>query len=132
MQILVKRSIDFFKEYGPITKDGFTFEPPQVDEHTQKNYPFGGYTATVNKGDGDFLTADTLWEFKVSKRKPTSQHTLQLLMYWIMGQHSGQEIFKEITKLGIFNPRLNIVYLLDMANVPPDIIKTVENAVICY
>jgi hypothetical protein len=35
--------------------DGFTFE--------------GGYTDTVSKGDGDLTTADTLWDFKVSKAK---------------------------------------------------------------
>lgn len=93
---------------------------------------YGGYTATVSSGDGDFLSEDTLWDFKVSKSKPTSQHTLQLLMYWIMGQHSGQDKFKNITRLGIFNPRLNTVYLLNMEDVSPEIIATVEKEVICY
>lgn len=96
------------------------------------NGSFGGYTATVSQGDGDFLTSDTLWDFKVSKLKPTNKNTLQLLMYWIMGQHSGQEIYKKITKLGIFNPRLNVVYLLDIKKIPKDIIETVEKEVICY
>ena len=49
-----------------------------------------------------------------------------------MGQHSGQDVFKGITKLGIFNPRLNTVYLLDMFKVSADTIKTVEKEVICY
>ena len=93
---------------------------------------FGGYTPIVDSGDGDFLTADTLWDFKVSKTKPTNKHTLQLLMYWIMGKHSGQDIFKSITKLGIFNPRLSTVYLLEMSKVSADIIETVEREVICY
>lgn len=93
---------------------------------------YGGYTYTVESGDGDFLTADTLLDFKVSKSKPTNKHNLQLLMYWIMGQHSGQDVFKGITKLGIFNPRLNTVYLLDMFKVSADTIKTVEKEVICY
>ena len=135
---LIKRSITFFKKYGPITKDGFTFEPTNDDKKIYKKMmesgkgSFGGYTATVDSGDGDFLTADTLWDFKVSKSKPTQKNTLQLLMYWIMGQHSGQEIFKSITKLGIFNPRLNTVYLLEMSKVSKDVIKTVEQEVICY
>ena len=93
---------------------------------------YGGYTVTVETGDGDFLTDDTLWDFKVSKSKPTNKHTLQLLMYWIMGKHSGKSIFNNITKLGIFNPRLNIVYLLDIKNISEDIIKAVEDNVICY
>lgn len=119
IRTMVKRSINFFDEYGPITVDGFTFEP-------------NGYTETVSTGDGDFLTADTLWDFKVTKSKPTNKHTLQLLMYWIMGQHSGKPEYKNLTKLGIFNPRLNTVYLLDMSNVSAKTIADVEKNVICY
>lgn len=138
VQNLVKRSMIFFDKYGPIVKDGFTFEPIKKDAKAHERMiksgkgTYGGYTATVSSGDGDFLTADTLWDFKVSKSKPTSKHTLQLLMYWIMGQHSGQEIYKKIAKLGIFNPRLNMVYLLDMKNVSDETIKVVESEVICY
>ena len=119
IKIMVERSIAFWKEYGPITKDGFTFEDK-------------GYTETVNSGDGDYLTEDTLWDFKVSKSKPTNKHTLQLLMYWIMGQHSGKAEFKNITKLGIFNPRLNTIYTIQIADVPSEVIKEVEDDVICY
>ncbi len=51
IQTMVKRSVAFWDKYGPIVKDGFTFEPY-------------GYTQTVNSGDGDFLTRDTIWDFK--------------------------------------------------------------------
>ena len=119
IKIMVERSIAFWKEYGPITKDGFTFENK-------------GYTKTVDSGDGDYLTEDTLWDFKVSKSKPTNKHTLQLLMYWIMGQHSEKTEFKDITKLGIFNPRLNTVYTLSIVDVPNEVRREVEDNVICY
>ena len=119
IRIMVKRSINFWNEFGPIIQDGFTFEP-------------NGYTETVNTGDGDYLTADTLWDFKVIKSNPTNKHTLQLLMYWIMGQHSGQKIYKNITKLGIFNPRLNFVYTLELADISLKMIKEIEENVICY
>ena len=119
IQTMVNRSVAFWDEYGPITKDGFTFGPH-------------GYTKTVNAGDGDFLTQDTLWDFKVSKTKPTNKHTLQLLMYWIMGQHSGKDEFKDITNLGIFNPRLNTVYTFPVSKIELETIKTIETEVICY
>lgn len=119
IKIMIERSISFWNKYGPIVKDGFTFEP-------------NGYTNTVDSGDGDYLTADTLWDFKVTKSKPTTKHTLQLLMYWIMGQHSGQDIYKKIQKLGIFNPRLNVVYILDTKSISEEIIVEVEKDIICY
>lgn len=119
IRIMVERSLLFWQTYGPVTIEGFTFEQD-------------GYTHTVDSGDGDYLTADTMWDFKVSKTKPKSTHTLQLLMYWIMGQHSGKEEFKNITTLGMFNPRLNTVYRLNISEVPAEVIKIVEDEVICY
>jgi hypothetical protein len=71
---MVSRSLAFFQKYGPVVVDGFTM--------------LGGYTETVDSGDGDFITADTLWDFKVSVRPPTTAHTLQLLMYWLMARQS--------------------------------------------
>jgi len=47
IKIMINRNINFIKEYGPIVKDGFTFEG-------------GGYTEIVSSGDGDFLTKTTL------------------------------------------------------------------------
>lgn len=138
IKILIKRCKTFFKKYGPITQDGFDFYPEEKNHEIYENMilsgngSYGGYTATVTNGDGDFLTADTLWDLKVSKSKPTNKNTLQLLMYWIMGQHSDQEIYKNITKIGIFNPRLNTVFLHDINDIPESVIKAVEKEVICY
>ena len=52
---MVQRSLHFLECYGLKVLDGFTLE--------------GGYTNTVSACDGDFITADTLWDFKVSKEK---------------------------------------------------------------
>ena len=121
VRAMLKRSTSFFRKQGGITANGFTFEPD-------------GYTSTVDKGDGDFLTADTLWDMKVyrptTKIKP--KHTLQILVYWIMGQHSGQEIFRNITDIGLFNPRMNTAYVLEVSKIPPEVIHEVEDKVICY
>lgn len=119
IRIMVERSIKMWSEYGPIVADGFTFEPT-------------GYTETVSSGDGDYLTEDTLWDFKVSKNRVTSKQTLQLLMYWIMGRHSGKPEFQSIKKLGIYNPRLNIVYLYKTERIFDYTIKEVEKDIIGY
>jgi hypothetical protein len=116
--VMVDRSVAFLSEYGPVALDGFTFA--------------GGYTDTVDSGDGDFLTADTVWDFKVSVSGPTKNHTLQLLMYYLMGRRSGQPQFDEITHLGVFNPRLNIVYRVALADVPAGVITEVSRDVIGY
>ena len=119
IRCMVKRSLKFIDEYGPIIKDGFNFE--------------GGYTDLVTSGDGDFLTKDTLWDFKVSNKAPTNAHTLQLLMYYLMGVHSiHEEDFLDIENIGIFNPRLNTVYLLKISDISQETIKAVSEQVIGY
>ena len=118
IRTMVVRSVAFWETYGPVIKDGFTFE--------------GGYTTVIDAGDGDYLTADTLWDFKVSKDEPTAKHTLQLLVYYIMGCHSKHREFRNIKKLGIFNPRKNKAYMIDVAALPTEVIEEVSREVIGY
>ncbi|MDO4595461.1 MAG: hypothetical protein Q4B30_00580 [Coriobacteriaceae bacterium] len=118
IRTMVNRALSFFDKYGPRVLDGFTMD--------------GGYTSTVSSGDGDFLTSDTLWDFKVSKNPPTKDHTLQLLMYWRMGLHSVHPEFKSVRYLGIYNPRLNTVYRVGVDDISADVISSVEHDVIGY
>lgn len=118
IRTMIERSILFFKQYGPITKEGFTFE--------------GGYTRNISTGDGDFLTRDTLWDFKVSKNKPTKNHTLQLIIYYLMGISSIHEEFYYIEKLGIFNPRLSTVYIIKIKDIDNNTINEIAKNVIGY
>ena len=119
IRLMVERTLRFWGEYGPVVMDGFTFAPY-------------GYTETVDTGDGDYLTSNGLWDMKVSKAKPTSKHTLQLLMYWRMGLKSGQDVFQSIETIGVFNPRLNMAWVLDVKSIPDSVIETVERDVIGY
>ena len=118
VKTMVNRSLNFINEFGPIIKDSFTFE--------------GGYTNIISSDDGDFLTDSTLWDFKVSKNAPTKVHTLQLLTYYLLGKHSIHEEFINIEKLGIFNPRLNNIYLLDLSKVSQITQGLVSTEVIGY
>jgi len=119
IMIMIKRARKFFEEYGPVLVDGFTFD--------------GAYTELVNAGDGDFLTEDTLWDFKVSVKPPTSRHTLQLLMYYLMGRHSfDADLFEFIEYLGIYNPRLDTVYRIAIDRIPVEVITEVSHDVIGY
>ncbi|ANP73021.1 hypothetical protein PA27867_2069 [Cryobacterium arcticum] len=120
IRTMVERAVAFFTSHGPITEDGFR----PVNRQSM--------TEVVDSGDGDFLTADTLWDFKVSVSPPTNKHTLQLLMYLIMGRHSGQDQYGSLTHLGIFNPRLNTVYRFAYADVPGDVVSAVSHDVIGY
>lgn len=116
IRTMVNRTIAFAERYGPIVKDGFTFE--------------GGYNQIITTGDGDFLTETGLWDLKVSKSPPTNKHTLQLLVYYLLGLRSIHEEFDSIKELGIFNPRLNNVYVIQIKDIPSEIISEVANEVI--
>lgn len=117
IRTLVNRSLKFFECHGPVLKTNYNFE--------------GGYTSLINSGDGDYLTKDGLWDLKVRKRI-SSSHTLQILMYWIMGVHSGQKEFESIYRIGIFNAYSNISYEMDILWISSDIINIVETDVIGY
>lgn len=118
VRTMVERSLHFFDIYGPKVLDGFTF--------------FGGYTDKVDSGDGDFTTADTLWDFKVVTQPVKSKHTLQLLMYWRMGLHSIHPEFQNIEYLGIYNPRMNEVHRIAVEDISEDVIVKVEREIIGY
>ena len=120
---LVERSVDFFTKHSPVIKTGIIFPPSSP-----------ACTAEVDWGVIDFLTEDTIWDMKCYRpsTKISKDDTLQVLMYWIMGQHSGEEIFKGITKIGLYNPRQNVAYTLDVSKIPGEVIREIEEKVICY
>lgn len=118
VRVMVERSLRFFEQYGPKVLDHLTFE--------------GGYTRQAMSGDGDFLTSDTLWDFKVSKYGLSSKHTLQLFMYWRMGLHSIHSEYEKVRYIGVYNPRLNIVYRLDVRVIPAFLVQFLEATVIGY
>lgn len=116
--VLVNRSLSFLKKNGPVVFDGFTFE--------------GGYNDVIDSGDGDYLTADTLWDFKVSEVKPEINHTLQVLVYYILGIHSIHKEFQTIKKLEIYNPELNIAYTISLSDISDEVFYSVSRDVIGY
>lgn len=115
---MIIRSMAFVNEFGPIIKEGITFE--------------GGYTDKITNGDGDFVTKGTIWDIKLSPEGINTINTLQLLIHYIMGKHSNYPELQEIYKIGFFNPRLNRIYLLDTKEIDKEIIDTVEKDIIGY
>ena len=78
----IHRCLLFLETFGPVIAEDFVF----AEENKKGIVVKSGYTPTVDSGDGDYLTSDTMWDFKVSRSKLTSKQTLQLLMYYIMGK----------------------------------------------
>lgn len=116
LRVMIERTIDFFKKFGPVTATETTFE--------------GAYTDIVSAGDGDFLTKYTIWDMKVSKAKITSAHTLQILMYYLLAKKSKKPMYADVENLGFFNPRLNTVYTLPVKEVSSDILKIVSEDIL--
>lgn len=126
IRTMVQRCINFSSKFGDIIQVGFTFSKK-------------AYTNLICAGDGDFLTKDTMWDLKVSKFDlnkcvKANEWTLQLLIYYLLGCHSVDEYpeFGHIEKLGIYNPRLNEVYMANISDIPKTVIHEVETEVIGY
>ena len=92
----------------------------------------GGYTDRITSGSGDFLTADTLWDFKVSSYRPNPMYTLQLLVYWRMGLHSVHDEYRMVRRLGFFNPRRDEVWLLDVDRIDGRLVDWTDHELIGY
>lgn len=108
VRIFVKRSVEFFREHGPVVG------APVIVE------------AGAIRGIIDFLTADAIFDMKLYKGRILDDAAMQVLLYWIMGKHSGNELFRGITKLGLFNPRTNRGYILPLSRVRFSVIAELE------
>lgn len=118
IRILLDRCAIFFENYGPVVNTQCTFE--------------GGYSALISSGDGDFLTNDTLWDMKCSKYNMTTQNSLQLAMYYLMGYNSIHNEFKNIKYLGIFNPILNTVWTVDINSISNKVFYDICHEILGY
>ena len=97
VRTMVKRSLHVFEIYGPKFLDGFVITD--------------GYTDTAKYGVIDFMTSDTLWDFGVSKTRPTQGDAIRLLMNWRKALRLPHAwLFQDVNYLGIYNPCLNEVY----------------------
>lgn len=115
---MVHRGIKLFENYEPLVAAEITFQ--------------GGYTGIIASGDGDYLTENTLWDFKVSIKEPNNRQLLQLLVYWQMGLKSIHPEYQKVKFLALFNPRTNTIYRLSTDQVSPECVRWLQNDVIGY
>lgn len=116
IRTLIERTVEFFEENGPVTDSGFTFS--------------GGYSDSIESGDADYLTADTIWDLKVRKAQPNKNSTLQVLLYYLLSLHSDQPEFKGITKVGIYNPYLQCAWTVSVLDLDESMLREVEAEVL--
>lgn len=86
----------------------------------------GGYTNVISTGDGDFATEDTIYDLKVSKQGLNSKQTLQIYLYYLLAKRSKQDKYKNINKIAIYNPRLDIEYICNINDISENIEKNVK------
>ena len=87
---------------------------------------------TKDTGDGDLLTADGLWDLKVSRWPPNPTYTLQLLVYWRLGLHSTHPEYLRVRRLGLYNARSDTMWSVPVARIGADAVRAVERDVIGY
>lgn len=117
VRYMVERSCNYIDKLGGADFCGFSFS--------------GAYeNSIISIGDADFLTENSLIDLKVSKTKPSSKDTLQILIYYILGLRSVyKDEFKKISFLRFFNPRLNSEWKILIKDIPEDTIKIVTDII---
>lgn len=119
IKIMVNRGVNFLKHCSSEIKSGLDFE--------------GGYTNIVVNGDCDYLTENALIDFKVIHGEITTNYTLQILMYYLLGLNSkNKSDFQKVKWLALFNPRKNIVYYINVKKISDSVVEEVSKKVIGY
>lgn len=96
-------------------------------------FGFGALAAEkVASSDGDILTADSVIDLKCSVKEPTSKHTLQLLLYYILGLHEHSDLFRPLKYIKIINPRLGMVYSYEISKIDLEVLKHIESEIMGY
>lgn len=112
IRTLVSRTVRFFRAHGPLIDTGITFA--------------GAYCKSVDSGNADYLTSDTLWDLKTSKDKPKPKDVLQLVIYFLLSKRSSKSEFEDVKRIGFYNPRLNRSWTLGVADIDCDTLSRVE------
>ena len=86
----------------------------------------------VAPSDADFLTEESLIDLKCSSSKPTSKHTLQLILYYILGLHEFPNEFQKLKYLKIINPRLDKVFSYEVEKLNVEDLKYIEKEIMGY
>lgn len=86
----------------------------------------------VAPSDGDLLSVDSVIDIKCLSKEPTSQHTMQLLLYYILGMHELPEYFCSIKYIKILNPRLGKIYSYEISKIDDTTLKHIEKDIIGY
>ena len=118
IQIMVNRCLQFFEEYGPVIDQELVFP--------------GAYTKNVSSGDADYMTTDTIWDIKTTQKDVSISDTFQLLLYYLMSQHSELDKYSTIKKIGIYNPRLNKIHIISINDIDKRILHYINRFIIGY
>lgn len=118
IQILVSRCLQLFKECGPVKDYKLVFP--------------GAYTKNVDSGDADYMTSDTIWDIKTTTRSLRITDTFQVLLYYLLSQHSNDDKYKSIKNIGIYNPRLNKKYTIGINEIDSRITGYINKYIIGY
>lgn len=109
-----------------------------VGDRTAVDLDFtGGYTQSIETGTCEFITGDTLWclhqNYAVDSKLHISRaDKLRVLTHWRMGLRSIHPEFKEIKKLGVYNVRRHLIYVMDIDKVSDEVVTWIDNVVIGY
>lgn len=120
---MVKRSLVYFEKQADIVNTGrrLSAKYRNLSAINQSEEVYGDY---------DYLTEDSLIDMKVLSQKITSQHSLQIFLYWLLGTKTKKSRFSKVKYLKFYNPRLNIEYSFDLDKATPELINPILEEVL--
>ena len=80
---------------------------------------------------GTFIAGDAMWILDTAATAPGKKDTLRLLVHYLLGRSSSPE-FAGVRRIGIYNPRLDTAYSIDVAEIPRKALKSVDHDYVGY
>ncbi|MCS4537127.1 hypothetical protein NXS15_03245 [Mycoplasma sp. CSL7475-4] len=90
----------------------------------------GAENDIITAGDGDAIVGEYLIDIKTKKTGFTPKHTLQVLIYYLMGLNSyNEEQFQKVKYLALYNPKSNIFNYIAIKDIPVSIIDDINSLI---
>ena len=132
--VLTARTVAHFENEGGLAFQEYErqFDSKYIKECNKQHKIMKAKEGNLIKLDmlekATFFTKDTVWMVR-TVRRPLDYGYMAAFENWVLGQHFQADMYKDITKVGVFYPCTNTAETFRVSKIPQKLIEMIERAV---